>query len=342
MTYTLGQISEKVGGRVVGDSGLVITGVGTLANAAPEQIAFLTNSRYRKQLDSTRAGAVICTEADAQHYSGNTLVTEQPYVLFARITALFAAPEHDVGGRHPTAVIAESARVHDSVSVGPGAVIGENALIGENVVVGSGCFIGDDCQVGADSRLMPNVTLYHGTRVGCRALIHSGAVVGSDGFGFASENGRWIKIHQLGRVVIGDDVEIGANTTVDRGAIEDTVIEDGVKLDNLIQVAHNVHIGAHTAVAGCVGIAGSAKIGRHCAIGGGAGILGHLEIVDGVTITPMSFVTKSIKTPGVYSSGVPLEPSEQWQKNFVRFKQLDDMARRIKQLEKELQTLKRG
>ena len=298
----------------------MIRGVCSLDSPKADTIGFLTQSRYRKLLEGTTATAVILREEELEYCPVAALVCDNPYATYARVTVLFA-PTSDAEAIHPTAVI------------DPSATLGEGVTVGAHAVIGAGV------NIGAGSRIYANVSIYHDCIIGKNAVIHSGAVIGSDGFGFANEAGSWVKIHQLGRVVIGDDVEIGANTSIDRGAIDDTVIGNNVIIDNQVQVAHNVRIGDHSAIAGCVGIAGSAVIGSHCALGGGAGILGHLEIVDGVTVTAMSLVTNSIKQPGVYSSGTPLEPKAQWQKNYVRFKQLDDMSRRIRALEKELKQL---
>lgn len=342
MSITLTELARRIGARLVGDGNSVISGVATLAGALPGTITFLTNPRYRKHLQATQAGAVILREDDLEFCPTSALVVANPHLAFARAAELFVPAADAAPGIHPTAVVADTARIEPGASIGAHTVIGAGCVIGADVVIGPGCVLEHDVSIGAATRLVANVTIYYGCRIGARGLIHAGAVIGSDGFGFANDRGTWIKVPQLGAVVVGDDVEIGANTSIDRGAIEDTLIEDGVKLDNQIQVAHNVRVGAHTIMAGCVGVAGSAIIGKHCAIGGGAGIVGHLEIADGVTITGMSMVTKSLKEPGVYSSGTPLDHSEQWHKNAVRFKQLDEMARRLKQLEKELEELKKG
>lgn len=339
MRYTLGELAQKLGIRFHGDAACEIDGVTTLTNARSGAITFLTNPRYRKYLSNTRAAAVILKPEELEHCPVNALLSDNPYLTYAHISTLFVA-EYPAGVPiAPSAVIHESAKLGVEVSVGPNAVIAEGVVIGDGVSIGPGCAVGPNSRIGAGSVLNANVTVYHDCVIGERAIIHSGAVIGSDGFGFANDKGKWVKIHQLGRVLIGDDVEIGANTTIDRGAIEDTVIGNNVIIDNLVQVAHNVRIGDHSALAGCVGIAGSAEIGKHCAFGGGVGILGHLEISDGVTVTAMSLVTNSIKEPGVYSAGTPLESKSHWQKNYVRFKQLDEMARRIKALEKQLQKL---
>lgn len=339
MHYTLGELANRLGIRFHGDADCVIDGVTTLTEARAGAITFLTNPRFRKYLGVTRAAAVILREEELEHCPVNALISDNPYLTYAHVSALFAPDYSAQAPIDASAVIHENATLGEGVSVGANAVIGDGAVVAAGVRIGPGCVVGNNSRIGAGSQLNANVTVYHDCVIGERVVVHSGAVIGSDGFGFANDKGRWVKIHQLGRVVIGDDVEIGANTTIDRGAIEDTVIGDNVIIDNLVQVAHNVRIGDHSAVAGCVGIAGSAKIGKHCAFGGGAGILGHLAIADGVTVTAMSLVTNSIKEPGVYSAGTPLEPKSHWQKNYVRFKQLDEMARRIKALEKQLQKL---
>ena len=337
MHYTLGQLAEKLGVILEGDADCEIVRIATLTNATPDSITFLSDSRYRKYLDNCQAGAVILRESEREYYSGNALISANPYLTYATLTALFAPqPADDEVLIHGTAVVHPDAKLGQGVRLAAHAVVGRAAEIGDGVSVGAGSVIGEGASIGKDSILHANVTIYHDCVVGERAVIHSGAVIGSDGFGFANDKGQWIKIYQLGRVIIGNDVEIGANTSIDRGAIEDTVISDGVKLDNQIQVAHNVKIGKNTAMAGCVGIAGSADIGANCAIGGGVGILGHLKIADGVTVTAMSLVPNSINESGVYSSGTPLEPKAHWQKNYVRFKQLDHMAKRLRQLEKAL------
>lgn len=342
MGHSLKTLAEHVGARLKGDADIVIDSVATLQGAGSNDITFLTNPRYRKYLQETVAGAVIITERDEEHCPVNALVVANPHAAYARIAALFESHGRDQQGIHPSASVADDAQIHETAWIGPHCSIGAGVRIGAHSYIGPNCVIEHGVSIGEHCTLVANVSVYHQCSLGNRVNLHAGCVIGSDGFGFANDGGKWLRVPQLGRVQIGDDVDIGANTTVDRGAIEDTVIEEGVKLDNLIQVAHNVRIGAHTVMAGCVGIAGSTTIGKHCAIGGGVGILGHLEIVDGVTVTATSLVTKSIKSPGVYSSGTPLEPNDQWHKNFARFKQLDQMARRLKALEKELASLKEG
>lgn len=337
---TLEEIARLAGGRLVGDGAIEVTGVGTLAGAGPGQIAFLANRQYRPQLRATAASAVLLAEDDRGDCPTNAIVVADPYLAYARVAGLFTADEPPAAGVHPAATVDPEARVAEDVSIAAGCVIGAGAVVESGCRIGPGCIIEDGVRLGPDCHLIARVTLHRGSLVGARARLLAGAVIGSDGFGFANDQGRWVRVPQLGGVRLGDDVEVGANTTIDRGAIEDTVIEDGVKLDNQIQVAHNVHIGADTAIAGCVGIAGSTTIGRQCAIGGGVGIVGHLEITDRVIITAMSLVSQSIKEPGVYSSGTPLERNDRWHRNWVRHKQLDDMARRLKALEREFDARK--
>jgi UDP-3-O-[3-hydroxymyristoyl] glucosamine N-acyltransferase len=339
ITRTLAELALHVDGQVQGDGAAVISGIGTLQSARAGQISFLANSRYRKFLQSTQASAVIVAQDYAAECPSNALIVANPYVAYARIANLFVGSLVCENGVHASAVVSASAHLGARVTIGPHSVIGEGAVLGDDVWIGAGCVLGRNVAIGADSRLEANITLWHGTQIGQRGLIHPGAVIGADGFGLANDNGVWIKVPQLGCVRIGDDVEIGANTTIDCGALEDTIIEDGVKLDNLIQIGHNVHIGAHTAIAACTAIAGSTKIGKYCGIGGTVGIVGHLEIADRVQITGMSMVTKSITDAGVYSSGTPLEPNSHWHKNFARFKHLDEMWRRIKHLEAQLEQL---
>ncbi|WJW76584.1 UDP-3-O-(3-hydroxymyristoyl)glucosamine N-acyltransferase [Thiohalobacter sp. IOR34] len=336
MSLTLGELAERTGARLQGEPGLRIEGVCTLQHGRPDCISFLSNPSYRKYLAGTRAGAVILAPEDAADCPVPVLISERPYVTYARVAALLSTEPSPEPGVHPSAVIGDGCEIDASASIGPLTVVEDGVRIGARVRIGPGCVLGRGCRIGDDSRLVARVTLCHGVQLGRRCLVHPGAVIGSDGFGIADDGGHWVKVPQLGGVRIGDDVEIGANTTIDRGALEDTVIEEGVKLDNQIQVAHNVHIGAHTAIAGCVGISGSARIGSHCMLAGGVGVVGHLEIADHVVVTGMSMVTKSITEPGVYSSGLAAMPNEQWNKVFVRLRRLDEMARRLRKLEKKL------
>lgn len=327
--HALAALAEHVGGRLIGDPERRIRWVGTLHSAGPDAISFLHNPRYRRQLAQTRAGAVLLGEADAASCPVDCIVVRDPYLAYAHIATQLGPRRTPVPGIHASAVVSSQAHVDPTAEIGPHCVVEAGARIGPGCQLGPGCMIGADVELGEGCELMARVIVCSGTRIGRRALIQPGAVIGADGFGFANEAGRWLRVPQLGRVRIGDDVEIGANTTIDRGAIEDTVIEDGVIIDNLVQVAHNVRIGAHSAIAGCVGIAGSTTIGRQCALGGGVGVSGHLEIADGVTVTGGSVVLQSIRESGVYSSGVPLEPNQAWHRNYARFRKLDEMARRL-------------
>ena len=331
---TLASLASRFGLELRGDGSIIVTGVGTLERAGPGQLSFLSNSTYRRHLAGTGAGAVVLRQDDADACAVPCLVASDPYVAFAKIASLFDLPAPIVPGVHASAVVDPAARIPATASIGPLACIGPRTVIGEGAVIGAGCVIGPDCEVGDGSELLARVTLVTRVRLGQRVRIHPGAVLGAEGFGLAMDAGRWIKVPQLGGVVIGDDCEIGANTTIDRGAIEDTVLEEDVRLDNQIQVGHNVRIGAHTAMAGCVAIAGSARIGRYCLIGGGVGIVGHIEICDRVMVTARSLVTHSITQPGEYSSGTPLQPSREWRRNAARFKQLDELARKIASLPK--------
>ena len=301
--FTLQQIAQRLGGRVVGESGILIRQVGSLEGATREQITFLSNSKLKAKLAETRAGAVILAPGNEKLTALPRIVADNPYAYFARVSQLFNAVITQ-SGIHPSAVIASSAKLGRNVSLGAGCVVGENVAIGD------------------DSCLYPRVVLYPGCKIGARVVIHAGAVIGADGFGLAPENGRWVKIPQIGAVRIGDDVEIGANTTIDRGALDDTVIEDGVKLDNQVQVGHNVRIGAHSAVAGCVGIAGSARIGRHVTIGGAAMIHGHIEIADHVHVSAGTLISRSLTKPGTYTGIYPFDEHDAWKRNAARLRRL--------------------
>ncbi len=333
--YTVSELAERFDLCVHGDGGRLVDGVGTLAGAGPSQLTFLANSTYAGQLAGTRAGVVVLREADAAQCPGSALIARDPYVAYAKIAALFERLPASPAGVHPSAVVSPQARVSARASVGPCCVVEADAVIEDGAVLGPHCIVGEGCVVGAQTRLVARVTLVTRVTLGKRVLVHPGAVLGSDGFGLAFDRDHWIKLPQLGGVRIGDDCEIGANTTIDRGALDDTVLEEDVRLDNQIQIAHNVHVGAHTAMAGCAAVAGSARIGRYCMIGGNAGVLGHLELADRVTITAKSLVTHSIREAGEYSSGTPLQDNRQWRKSAARFKHLDDYARRLSALEKD-------
>lgn len=332
--FAASELAQRFGLELRGDD-RAVHGVGTLATATADQLGFLANPRYRGQLAETGAGVVVLRADDADARAGTALLARDPYVAFAKIAALFERKPARMAGIHPTAAVDPSAEVEPSAHVGPHVSIGARSRIGAGASIGPGCVIGEDCVIGEGCELVARATLVTRVRLGKRVLVHPGAVLGADGFGIAMDHGRWIKVPQLGGVVVGDDCEIGANTSIDRGALGDTVLEEDVRLDNQIQVGHNVRIGAHTAMAGCSAVAGSAVIGRHCLVGGGAGILGHLEVCDRVVVTAMSLVTHSIREPGEYSSGTPLMDNRSWRRSAARFKQLDDIARRSKAGDKD-------
>ncbi|MGV8917557.1 MAG: UDP-3-O-(3-hydroxymyristoyl)glucosamine N-acyltransferase [Pseudomonas sp.] len=342
VTLKLGQLAEFLGATLRGPEDKDITGLATLQEAGPGQVTFLANPHYRKFLVETHASAVLLKAADAEGFIGDALIVPDPYLAYARISHLFDPKPKAAPGVHPTAVVAADAQVDANASVGPFAVIESGARIAAGVTIGAHCFIGARCEIGEGGWLAPRVTLYHEVRIGKRVVIQSGAVLGGEGFGFANEKGVWQKIAQIGGVLIGDDVEIGVNTAVDRGALADTLIGNGVKLDNQIQIAHNVQIGDHTAMAACVGISGSSKIGKHCMLAGGVGLVGHIEICDGVFITGMTMVTHSITEPGSYSSGTAMQPAAEWRKSAARLRKLDDMARRLQKVEKIVEAVTSG
>lgn len=326
MSLKLGSIVEALGGRLAGNPDLVISGLAPLIKAGADQISFLSHPRYEGQLATSQAGCVIVSASfeAAASLKHAAIIADDPYLYFARLTRLWKREHQKTGGIriHPSAVIDPEAQIADDAVIGPLCVIERGARVGSGSVLKSRVTLGEDCVVGS------------------RCLLHSGVVIGADGFGFALHQGQWEKIEQLGAVRIGDDVEIGANTCIDRGALDDTVIEDGVKLDNLIQIGHNVHIGRHTAMAGCVGVAGSAHIGAHCTVGGGAIVLGHLTLADHVHISAASVVTRSILQPGQYTGMFPLDSNANWEKNAASLKQLSRLRERIKALETDIQNNK--
>ncbi|MBL8398789.1 MAG: UDP-3-O-(3-hydroxymyristoyl)glucosamine N-acyltransferase [Candidatus Accumulibacter sp.] len=334
-SFRLDQIVARLGGLLEGDGSVVVSQVGSLQSAKPGQITFLAHAKFRAQLAGTGASAVIVAPAFAAATALPRIVHPNPYAYYARVTALLNPPPS------PRLGVQAGAIVHSilpaSASVGENTVIGRQVTFGENVTIHAGCVIGDGVTIGDDSLLYPRVVVYHDCLIGKRAIIHSGAVIGADGFGFAKDGDRWQKIPQIGRVVIGDDVEIGANTTIDRGALDDTVIGDSVKLDNQIQIGHNVHLGEQTALAGCVGIAGSTRIGRRCTIGGAGMISGHLELADDVHISAGSLVMRNLRQPGQYTSIFPLEAHHDWLHNAAQIKRLARLAERVAELEKKLQ-----
>ncbi|MGK9065204.1 UDP-3-O-(3-hydroxymyristoyl)glucosamine N-acyltransferase [Stutzerimonas chloritidismutans] len=334
VAYSLGDLAERLGATLRGEPTKLISGLATLQDAGPEQLSFLANAQYRKFLADSAAGAVLLTAKDASDYRGAALVVDNPYLAYARLSHLFETRPRVQPGIHPTAVVDPSAHVDPTASIAPYVVIEAEAWIGPDVNIGAQSFVGARSRIGAGGRLAARVTLCHDVFIGERVVIQPGAVIGGEGFGFANQQGSWEKIAQLGGVRIGDDVEIGANTTIDRGALSDTLIGNGVKLDNQIMIAHNVQIGDNTAMAGCSGISGSTKIGRNCMIAGGVGLVGHIEVCDNVFITGMTMVTKSITEPGSYSSGTAMQPAAEWRKSVARIRQLDDMARRLQHVEK--------
>lgn len=335
------ELPRLLGGELLGDASAVFARLAPLADADADCVAFLAHPRYRAQLDASAAGCVIAPPSLREALAGRraALLHDDPYLAFARLTQWWAARTRPAAapGVHPSAVVEPLARVHASASVGALAYVGAGAVIGPHAVVGAQAHVSAHAEVGEATRLMPRATLLEGCRIGARGIVHGGAVIGADGFGFAPDaaaGGAWVKIEQLGAVAIGDEVEIGANTCIDRGALADTVIGDGVKLDNLVQIGHNVRIGAHSAFAGCVGVAGSATIGRFCTAGGGAIILGHLELVDHVRVSAATVITRSILKPGTYSGMFPFDDNAAWEKNAATLRQLHALRDRLRALEK--------
>jgi UDP-3-O-[3-hydroxymyristoyl] glucosamine N-acyltransferase len=342
ITYSLGEIVERFGGELVGDPEVRVSRMATLDNAGPQAITFLSNPRYLGRLGTTRAAAIILAPALRDATAIARIVHDNPYLYFARVSSLLRPPREIEPGVHATAFIHADARVHPAAEIGAHVVIQRGAQVGERSIVGAGSSIGEDVQIGRDCRLHASVTIYNDCRLADRVIVHSGVVIGADGFGIAFDTDHWEKVPQIGRVLIGNDVEIGANTTIDRGAIDDTIIEEGVKLDNQIQIAHNVRVGAHTAIAACTGIAGSVHIGRYCRIGGAVGIAGHVTIADRVEISGHTSITKSIDQPGTYSGVYPFEPNRDWRRNAVHLRHLATIARRVSALEKGLAKITRS
>lgn len=340
MQKTLQDIARSIGAELKGEPQLIITAVSPLDTAEKNHISFIKDPKYLDKLESSLASALIVSPAVAEKTQGNLLVMADPYLGFARAAQLFDSTPVPTAQVCPSASIDDSAKLGANVYIGPNTVIESGVTIGDDCVIEAGVYIGQNSTIGDASRIYPNTVLYHGVTLGNNCIIHANVVIGSDGFGYAHDNGQWVKIPQVGGVVIGDNVEIGAHTAIDRGALENTEIGNGVKLDNHIHVAHNVKIGNFTAVAGCTAIAGSAKIGQYCTIAGRVSILGHLTICDKTHITATTFVNKSITKPGAYSSGTTHQDNKDWQKSAIRFRQLDTMWRKMKQLEKELLQLK--
>ena len=338
--YSLDEIVNALGGKVMGDSSTLISRVSSITNAKPGAISFINDTKYEKLVSSCHASALILKDCLSDLTELPKIIVDNPYAYFAKVSAFLNPLPMIKHGVNPSAVIAPTARISPSCSVGPLAVIGENVVLGDNVVIGSGCIIENDVTIESGTRLEAHVTIKRQCSIGENCHLFSGAVIGSDGFGYAEEHGQWLKIPQVGRVIIQANVDIGANTTIDRGALDDTIIEEGVKLDNLVQIGHNCVIGAHTVIAGCVGIAGSARIGKHCKIGGAAMVLGHLQIADYVTISPGSMITRSLNSADTYTALMPFQTHKAWLSTAAKIRHLDDYADRIKQLEKEIALLK--
>ncbi|MFW5390180.1 UDP-3-O-(3-hydroxymyristoyl)glucosamine N-acyltransferase [Yersinia sp. 2544 StPb PI] len=332
----LADLAQQLDAQVYGDGDLVITGIASMHSAEPSQITFLSNSRYQEQLATCNAGAVVLTEADLPFCKSAALVVKNPYLTYARMAQIMDTTPQPAQDIAPSAVIAPLVTLGETVSIGANAVIESGVVLGDNVVIGAGCFIGKNTHIGAGSRLWANVSVYHEVVIGQNCLIQSGTVIGADGFGYANDRGNWIKIPQLGSVHIGDRVEIGACTTIDRGALDNTIIGNGVIIDNQCQIAHNVVIGDNTAVAGGVIMAGSLKVGRYCMIGGASVINGHMEICDKVTITGMGMVMRPITEPGLYSSGIPLQPNKVWRKTAALVMNIDGINKRLKAIERKI------
>ena len=335
-TLTLQQLADAIGADVQGDPALPIQGVATLASAKPGHIAFLANEKYRSQLDSSQASAVIVAPDVDVPDGMAALRMKNPYAGFAKVAQLLDTTPKPADGIHPSAQVHATAKIGQNVSIGANAVIAEQVELADNVTVGVGCYIGPNTRIGAATQLWQHVVIYHNCVIGENCLVHAGTVIGADGFGWANEGGKWIKIPQLGRVVIGNRVDIGASTTIDRGALDDTIISDGVIIDNQCQIAHNVFIDEDTAIAGCTVLAGSCRIGKRCLIGGATAINGHISVCDDVQISGFSIVIKEITEPGAYSSGIPAAPQREWRRNGARYRQLDDLFQRVKKIEKQL------
>lgn len=336
MDWPLDALAEALGAEFVGDPATRVNHVAPLEDAGPGALSFLANKKYLRHLSATGAAVVVLQAQWRADCPCAALVSDNPYLLYARAAALLFPPQRPARGIHPSAVVAGDAQVAGSARIGPLVVIEAGAVLEEGVVIGPGCVVGAGCRIGRDSRLMAKVTLCHGVVLGERVLVQPGAVIGGDGFGFANDRGAWVKVPQLGGVVVGNDVEIGANTCIDRGSLRDTRIGDGVKLDNLIMIAHNVEVGEHSAIAACSGVSGSTKIGRYCTLAGATGLVGHIELADHVHVTGMTMVTHSLKEPGVYSGNVPAQPNAKWLRNMVQLRKLDELVQRVKALEGRL------
>lgn len=327
--FTLAELAQRIGAELIGDPQHKISALATLQSAQTTDLSFIANPSYKKHLANTQAGAVICAPDLAEFIAGNKLIVANPYLCYAQLTSLFDASLIYQSAIHPSASIGNNCVLGQNICIQANAVIGDDVTLGDGVIVGAGAVVGANSSVGARTRICANSTLYHGISIGADCVFHSGCVIGADGFGFSPSSEGWVKIHQLGGVIIGNKVEIGANTTIDRGALDDTFIDDGVIIDNLVQIGHNVRLGKNTAIAAHTAIAGSTQIGNNCTIAGAVAIAGHLTLADKVHITGMSMVSSSISEAGSYSSGVPLGPTKEWRKNAARFRQLDNLANRL-------------
>lgn len=335
----LSVLAEKLNAELHGDAACGVSAVASLEKAIKGQLSFLSNSKYRAFLTETQASAVLIKAEDLPFVAPgvSALIVTDPYVAFAKVAQLLdTTPRTASVGIHPSAMIDPTAKIAEGAAIGAQVVVAANAQVAADVQIGPGCFIGEGAEIGANTRLWANVSVYHGVKIGERCVIQSGAVIGGDGFGFANERGQWLKIPQTGAVVIGNDCEIGANTCIDRGAIENTVIGNNVIIDNLCQIAHNVKIGDHTAIAGCTTVAGSTTIGKYCIIGGAAVINGHIEICDGAQVSGMAMLMKPVTEKGVYTSGLPATTNAEWRRNTAKLRQIDQLYQRVKQLEKQL------
>ncbi|MBD2811523.1 UDP-3-O-(3-hydroxymyristoyl)glucosamine N-acyltransferase [Xenorhabdus sp. Vera] len=332
----LADLAQQLNAQLQGDGDIVITGIAPMHSANSEQITFLSDSRYNDRLAECQAAAIVLREADLPHCKVAALIVDNPYLAYAYMAQIMDTTPQPAQDIHLSAVISPDVVLGKNVAIGANAVIESGVILGDNVIIGAGCFIGKNARIGADTRLWANISVYHNVEIGKSCLIQSGSVIGSDGFGYANDRGNWVKIPQLGTVIIGDRVEIGACTTIDRGALDNTVIGNGVIIDNQCQIAHNVTIGDHTAIAGGVIMAGSLKVGRYCMIGGASVINGHMEICDKVTITGMTMVVRSITEPGIYSSGIPSQPNKIWRKTAALVKNINEMNKRLKSLERQL------
>ncbi|EIC19947.1 UDP-3-O-(3-hydroxymyristoyl)glucosamine N-acyltransferase [Thiorhodovibrio frisius] len=339
MTIPLAELAERIGAKLMGDGSICVSRVATLERATSDCLTFFGDQKLRDRLSQTSAAAVILKSDDMPECPAEALVSDNPYLTFARAIEVLHPPARLAPGCHPSAVISAGARIDPSASLGPLCVIEQDVEIGPRVQIGPGCIVLAGARIGADSRLVARVVVCENSVIGERALLHPGAVVGREGFGFARDGERWVRMGQIGRAVLGDDVEVGVNSAVDRGAIEDTYIGDGVKIDSLVQIGHNVRVGENTAMAACSGISGSTRIGRNCTLAGAVGMAGHLSIADNVHFSGMAMVTRSVRQSGVYSSGIPAMPAADWRRQVARFRQLDEMARRLKRLEARLAEL---